>query len=137
MNMVRWNPFREFEEMFGRVPGFPNEAGNDNWFPAADISEDDKSFQIELEIPAVARENVEVSVSDGVLTINGERTMEEKSEGKRHRVERRYGKFTRSFRLPENADEENIQASSKDGVLHLVINKKEAEGPRVIDVRVA
>ena len=137
MNMVRWNPFREFEEMFGRVPAFPTEAGNDNWFPAADISEDDKSFQIELEIPAVARENVEVSVSDGVLTINGERTMEEKSEGKRHRVERRYGKFTRSFRLPENADEENIQASSKDGVLHLVINKKEAEGPRVIDVRVA
>ena len=137
MNMVRWNPFREFEEMFGRAPTFPSEAGNDSWFPAADISEDDKSYQIDLEIPAVARENVEVSVSDGVLTINGERTMEEKGDGKRHRVERRYGKFTRSFRLPENADEENIEASSRNGVLHLVINKREAEGPRVIDVRVA
>ena len=100
-------------------------------------AEDDKSYQIDLEIPAVARENVEVSVSDGVLTINGERTMEEKGDGKRHRVERRYGKFTRSFRLPENADEENIEASSRNGVLHLVINKREAEGPRVIDVRVA
>ena len=137
MNMVRWNPFREFEEMFGRVPALATESSNDSWFPAADISEDEKTYQIDLEIPAVARENVEVSVSEGLLTINGERTMEERSEGKRHRVERRYGKFTRSFRLPENADEESIEASSKDGVLHLVINKKEADGPRVIDVRVA
>ena len=71
-----------------------------------------------------------------MLTVNGERTFEERKEGKHHRVERRYGKFTRSFRLPENADEESIKASSKDGVLQLVINKKEAEGPRVIDVRV-
>ncbi|MDP6374891.1 MAG: Hsp20/alpha crystallin family protein [Pseudomonadales bacterium] len=136
MNMVRWNPFREFEEMFGRVPAFPGESSNENWFPAADISEDHASFQIELEIPAVARKNVEVSVSDGVLMVNGERTLEERSEGKHHRIERRYGKFTRSFRLPENADEQSIKASSRDGVLQLVISKKEAEGPRVIDVRV-
>jgi HSP20 family protein len=75
-------------------------------------------------------------VKDGVLTVTGERNFEKETDGKRHRVERQYGRFSRSFRLPENVDEEHISASSKEGVLYLVVSKREKEKPRTIEVKV-
>ena len=137
MSLVSWSPFREFDDLFTRVPTVPGEnLARSEWVPPVDIAETEDAYRIEIEIPAVARDDVSVSVKDGVLSVSGERKFEKETEGKRHRVERHYGKFTRSFRLPENVDEEHIAAKSKDGVLSLVISKQEAEGPRMIDVKV-
>ncbi len=137
MNVVSWSPFREFDDLFSRFPvSLGENLARSEWLPPVDISESEAAYRIEIEIPAVASEDVSVSVKDGVLSVTGERNVEKEVEGKRHRVERRFGKFTRSFRLPENVDEESISAKSEAGVLSLVINKREAEGPRVIDVAV-
>ena len=101
-----------------------------------DISETEAEYKINVEIPAVARDDINVSVKDGLLTVTGERKVEKETDGKMHRVERRYGRFSRSFRLPENVDEESIAAASKDGVLSLVVAKKDNESPRNIVVTV-
>ena len=137
MNLVSWSPFREFDDLFSRFPiSTGGNLARSEWLPPVDISETETAYTIEIEIPAVAREDVSVSVKDGVLSVTGERNVEKEKEGKRHRVERRFGRFARSFRLPENVDEENIAASSEGGVLSLVINKREVEGPRMIEVTV-
>jgi HSP20 family protein len=137
MSIVRWNPWREFDDIFTNMAALPSEnLSRSEWLPAVDISETDNEFKIDVEIPAIARDDINVSVKDGVLTVTGERKVEKDTDGKTHRVERQYGSFSRSFRLPENVDEDAIGATSKDGVLYLVITKKEKEGPRSIDVKV-
>lgn len=138
MSIVQWNPWREFDDLFTRVAGAPGEAlTRSEWLPPVDITETDKDYRIDVELPAVAAGDVDVSVKDGVLTVSGERKSESESgEGKRHRVERRWGKFSRSFRLPENVDDEHIDAHSRDGVLYLVIAKKEKARPKTIQVKV-
>jgi HSP20 family molecular chaperone IbpA len=93
--------------------------------------------QIKAEIPEVNKEDVKVTVHNGVLTIQGERKQEKEEKGKRfHRVERHYGSFTRSFTLPDNVDETKISASFKDGVLNLQIQKTEEAKPKSIEVKV-
>jgi HSP20 family protein len=136
MSVVHWNPWREFDDLFTRVAGPPGESLNrSEWLPPVDITETEKAFRIELEIPAVAAEDVVVAIKDGVLTVSGERSTESDStDDKRHRVERRWGRFSRSFRLPENVDEDAIEARSKDGVLYLTVTKKEKAQPRKIQV---
>ena len=136
MSIVHWNPWREFDDLFTRIAAPPGEAlARSEWLPAVDITETDKAFRIDVEIPAVPPEDVEVSVKDGVLTVAGERRSESESgDGKRHRVERRWGKFSRSFRLPENVDENGIEARVKDGVLYLTVAKKAKDQPRRIEV---
>ncbi len=136
MSIVRWNPWREFDDFFPRMATPSENLSTSEWLPAVDISETDTAYQIDVEIPAIAREDVSVAVKDGVLTVTGERKVEKETDGKRHRVERQYGKFSRSFRLPENVDEGSISARTKDGVLYLVISKKEKEQPRQIQVEV-
>jgi HSP20 family protein len=149
MSIVHWNPWREFDDgpaapaergsrLFTVVTGTPGESlARSGWLPPVDITETAKAYRIELEIPAVAAGDVNVSVKDGVLTVSGERKSEsdsESEEGRRHRVERRWGKFSRSFRLPENIDEDAIEARSRDGVLYLTVAKKEKAQPRRIQV---
>jgi HSP20 family protein len=137
MSIVRWNPWREFDDIFTNMAALPSEnLSRSEWLPVVDISETDNEFKIDVEIPAIARDDINVSVKDGVLTVTGERKVEKDTDGKTHRVERQYGSFSRSFRLPENVDEDAIGATSKDGVLYLVVAKKEKEGPRSIDVKV-
>lgn len=139
MSIVHWNPWREFDDLFTRVGGTPGESlVRSEWLPAVDITETQTAYRIDLEIPAVSAENVDVSVKDGVLTVSGERKAESESgEGKRHRVERRWGRFSRSFRLPENADADSIEARARDGVLYLTIAKQEKAQPRRIEVNAA
>jgi len=139
MNIVQWNPWREFDDLFTRAAGRPGEslAGAD-WLPAADIVETEQGYRIEMEIPAVAADDVDVAVKDGVLTVSGERRSETDGEsGRRHRVERRWGRFSRSFRLPENVDWDSIDARARDGVLYLNLAKKDNARPRRIEVQAA
>ena len=105
--------------------------------PRVDISETDKEFAIKAEIPDVQKEDVKVSVDNGVVTIQGERKQEKEEKGKKfHRVERYYGSFVRSFTLPDNIDEANIKASFKDGMLNLQIPKSAVAKPKSIEVKV-
>lgn len=141
MSIVRWNPSREFDEFFNRFVGHRQSGVDENlassdWSPAVDIRETDENFEIDLEIPAIAAADVKVTVKDGVLSVTGERKYEKEVKGKVHRVERQYGRFTRSFRLPETADEGHIQANAKDGVLYLKVAKRAAVKPRAIEVTV-
>ncbi len=135
MNVVSFNPLREFDDFFSRVTRYPSvNHTRSEWLPPVDISETEVDYKINVEIPAVAADEVSVTVKDGVLTVSGERRSEKDDSHKQHRVERRYGRFIRTFKLPENADEESISASSRDGILYVVIAKSEKETARTIEV---
>jgi HSP20 family protein len=108
-----------------------------DWVPTVDVSETDGEYQIKAEIPDVKKEDVKVTVEDGVLTIQGERKQEKEEKGKKyHRVERSYGSFIRSFTLPDLVDEEKVKAEFKDGVLNLRLPKSEKAKPKAIEVTV-
>jgi HSP20 family protein len=148
MTLVRWDPFRELEDMSERLnrvfsrPSTRN-SGNENltvadWMPTVDISETEAEYLIKAELPEVKKEDVKVTVENGVLTLQGERRQEKEEKGKKfHRVERSYGSFVRSFSLPESVDEGAVKAEYKDGVLNLHLPKSERVKPKAIDVKVA
>ncbi|MBI3231313.1 MAG: Hsp20/alpha crystallin family protein [Burkholderiales bacterium] len=143
MSLVKWEAVREIEDMFDRYArnlGFPR--GQDlalqaDWAPRVDISESDTEFVIKAEIPEVQKEDVKVTLERGVLTIKGERKHESEQKDKKfHRIERSYGSFLRSFTLPDNIDEHNVQANFKDGMLNLQIPKLGEKKSRQIEVTV-
>jgi HSP20 family protein len=108
-----------------------------DWMPTVDISESESEYLIKAELPEVKREDVKVTVEDGVLTLQGERRQEKEEKGKKyHRVERSYGTFVRSFTLPESVDESAVKAEYKDGVLSLHLPKTEKVKPKAIEVKV-
>lgn len=140
MNIVNWTPFREMEGFLDRYYHQPSGITLDgaesalrskgfDWRPSADISETKKSYIIKATLPEVEKEDVEVSVENGVLSISGERRFEKDEETEtQHRIESMYGRFSRSFTLPADADASRISAKSKNGVLKVTIPKiKEAE----------
>jgi len=105
------------------------------WAPAVDIKEEAGKFVIHADIPGVKPEEIDISMEDGVLTIKGEKKSESKTEKEGYkRVERTYGSFYRRFSLPDTANAEAISASSKHGVLEVVIPKREAVLPKKISV---
>ena len=108
-----------------------------NWVPAVDIAENDNHFIIKADVPGVDPKDIEVSMENGVLSIQGERKSEAKEEKEGYtRVERSHGSFYRRFSLPESADPENISAKSNKGVLQIKVGKKEIAKPKKIDVKV-
>lgn len=134
MSIVRWEPFGEIDSLFNRLmPAMANRwpshmAGSDGnpveWAPSADIGETDKEYLIRAELPAVKKEDVKVTIDDGMITIEGERRQQKQDKNeKMHRVESFYGHFIRSFSLPESVDENAIRCESKDGVLTVHIPK--------------
>ena len=149
MALVRWDPFRELEEVSDRLnrvfarPGARTSNGKEtmivaDWTPSVDISETENEYQIKAEIPDVKKEDVKVTLEDGVLTIQGERKHEKEERGKKyHRIERSYGSFVRTFSLPDVIDDEKVKAEFKDGVLNLHLPKSEKAKPKAIEVKVA
>jgi HSP20 family protein len=151
MAIVRWDPFRELEEMSDRLnrmitrPGAGQTAAQGkevmtvaDWAPTVDISETEAEYAIKAELPEVKKEDVKVTVEDGVLTLQGERKQEKEEKGKKyHRIERSYGRFVRSFTLPDSVDESKVRAEYTDGVLHLHLPKSEKAKPKQIDVKIA
>ena len=139
MNVVRWSPFRDFDNLFQALERPTPAIRRADWLPLVDIRESQSHYQIDVEVPAVAAEDLSVSVTDGVLNVSGERKAQEinDEDGKVHRIERRHGKFVRNFQLPEDADVDSIAAEHRDGVLYLNIAKREAAVPKRIDVKVS
>ena len=141
-----WRPFGELDAWpFGvglpwrTSPPFADWPWQDRpraFAPAIDVSENDAQYSITAELPGGTKDDVQVELHDGVLTIRGEKKNErEEKKEKRHYVERTYGSFSRSFRLPGNADAERLQASFKDGVLTITVPKTEEAKPRTIAVK--
>jgi len=144
--LQKWNPFgtTRMEGMQERLRGAfglsPLRRSNENisvsdWAPIVDVSEGDKEYLIKAELPEVKREDVNVSVDHGVLTISGERKSghEEKTK-KRHRIERSYGRFERSFVLPDEVDGTRVSADFKEGVLNVHLPKSPNAKPKSIDI---
>lgn len=132
----------EFNREFARMmPGYTNDESNvvgSAWVPAVDIKEEDDRFVIRADLPGVSPDDIDITMEKGVLTIKGERKheAEEDKEGY-HRIERAYGTFMRRFSLPENVDADKISASTKDGVVELVLPKavEEEDQPKKITVK--
>jgi HSP20 family protein len=144
MTLMKWDPWREIEDMFDRYTkavGWPRggqEAmASSDWSPRVDIVEAEQEFLIKADIPGVEKDHVKVSVENGVLTIQGERkTEKEEKDAKFHRVERFTGTFVRRFTVPENVDADAIKAVFKDGMLTLHLPKTQKALPKAIDVHV-
>lgn len=106
-----------------------------DWSPRVDIAETDSEFIIKAEIPEVKKEDVKVTVENGILVLHGERKQEKEEEGKTyHRIERHYGIFNRSFTLPETVVAEKVKAGFKDGVLTITLRKAKDVEPKAIEV---
>jgi HSP20 family protein len=147
MRVIKWEPFRDVDDVFDRFvadslrrwPRPPAEGRvASDWAPAADVSETEEEYLIKADLPAVRKEDVSLTVQDGVLTLSGERRQEKHAESEKlHRVERTYGSFARRFALPENVDEQGIRAESRDGVIliHIPKQKVEQPQPRQIEIR--
>ncbi len=133
-----WDPFRQLEELSNRMNrlfGVTLPAGNGeretlatmDWSPSCDISENDKEYRIQAELPNVRKEDVHVTLENGTLTVQGERQEEKEEKGvKFHRRELSYGNFMRQFTMPDNVDESKVDATFKDGMLNIVVAKSEA-----------
>jgi HSP20 family protein len=142
MNITRWEPFREFEDMLRQYsPLFSRTlrrvGDDDTWAPVANITETEKEYLIKAELPEVKKEDVKITLENGVITIAGERRHEKEQKDENEiRVESFYGTFARSFSLPENINAKGIQAESKDGVLRVRIPKTPAAEAKKIAIEV-
>ena len=141
MNITRFNPFQNLDDFFNRVR---QDQGNDfalqnmtraDWVPAVDVNESDEDFLITVEVPQVKKEDIKIEVQNGMLNIKGERKYENEDK-KAHRIERFYGSFQRSFKLPDNVEEDNIHADYKDGMLYVNLPKMEKTLPATHEITV-
>ena len=147
MELVRWEPFEGlnkvqsrinelFDDTFGR-PRTYAKAPAGAWLPPVDILESKDAYLIRAELPGMKKEDFNVEVNDGTLTVSGERKYEEPASGvEYHRVERVAGKFSRSFYLPQTVKQDGIKATYRDGILEVHVPKAEEAKPRQIAISV-
>jgi HSP20 family protein len=142
---TRWDPLREMEEImrgmqraFGTWPGKAEESMTlAEWSPSVDIGENDKEYVVKAELPEVKKEDIKVNVEDGTLCISGERRVEkEEKDMKFHRLERAYGRFERTFSLPDQADADKITSEYKDGILTVHLPKNPSIKPAIHQITV-
>jgi HSP20 family protein len=153
-DITRWDPFRdlvsiqdELNRLFGRTYGGaePVRFGNaestragaaGSWVPPLDVFETGDKLVVKVELPGIEPDAVEVSVEDSTLTVSGSRAFEQETdEQSYHRIERRYGAFSRSLRLPQTADPEKVDARFDKGVLTIEVPKREEAKPRRIEIK--
>jgi HSP20 family protein len=149
MAIVRWEPFRDLLSLQERMNRMFNEqyrgaspdddwALGGSWAPAVDIYEQGHDIVLKAELPGVDPKDVDIRLENNVLTLRGQRKFEnEVKKESYHRVERSYGSFSRSFTLPSVVDQGNIKADFKDGILKLVLPKREEAKPKQIEINVA
>jgi HSP20 family protein len=145
MSLIRWEPFTAMDDVFSRFPNllgrWPRVSANPeaslDWSPSVDISETGQEYLIRATLPAVKKEDVDITVDDGMLTLSGERRQqEEQKEEKFHKVESFYGSFSRSFALPDAIDAAAIRAESQEGVLTIHVPKTKAEARKPTTIKV-
>jgi HSP20 family protein len=143
MSLIKWEPFRELNTLNSRMARLLGE----NWYaplstiawnPAVDIFENDNEIVVKAELPGMNAKDIEVKFENSVLILKGDRRFEkETKEENYHRVEREYGTFSRTFTVPVAVDGEKVSAEYKDGVLKVVLPKKEEVKPKPIKVAAA
>ena len=135
--LAKWDPFRDvkgMEEEFDRLVG--RAFSRNAWVPPLDVRETDDRFELSLDLPGIDPDGVSVSFEDGMLTITGKRDFLDEDKGETwHRIERGFGTFARSVRLPRTADPERIEATYDKGVLTISVPKVEAAKARTIEVK--
>lgn len=147
MSLVRWNPARELAKVqddFNRLAGafFRDDAMETSfargaWEPVVDISETDDNYVVTAELPGLSKDDVKISYEDGILSLRGEKKHEKEEKRKNyHRVERSFGAFERSFRVPSRVLVDKIDAKFKDGILHLTMPKAEEARPKEIPIKI-
>jgi HSP20 family protein len=147
MNLVKWNPGREmatlnnqisrfFDESFFPTRWLDDDSGVGSWNPKVDIYENDNNFVIKAELPGLEKKDVSIDVQDRVLTLKGERKLEnEVKEDNYYRREMSYGRFQRAFTLPANVDSDKITADFKDGLLKIEVPKPEEAKPKNVSIQ--
>ena len=145
------NPLREMDEAQNRfnpffLAGFPNRMGSGeihsltvaDWSPEIDISEDNRGYLLKADLPEMKKDDVRVTVQDGILSVSGERKSEKEDHKKKfHRIERSFGTFRRSFTLPEDADSTKVTAEFRDGVLKVHLPTTTIAKSKATKVKVA
>ena len=144
MVITRWDPFRELSTLQNRVnslfqdygrPGQDELTTTSSFVPAVDVYEDEHKVTLKLEIPGIKQEDVDIRLENNTLTVRGERNFEkEEKEENFHRIERRYGSFSRSFTLPNTIDTDSVNANYENGVLKVELAKREEAKPKQIKV---
>ncbi|HYY24711.1 MAG TPA: Hsp20/alpha crystallin family protein [Candidatus Udaeobacter sp.] len=139
MELIRWEPFENLGKFQSRINDLFDENFGPSWakawYPAVDILESKEEYLIRAELPGMKKEDLNLEVKDGTLTLTGERKSEKPADGVEYRsVERVNGKFLRSFTLPETVKHDEIQATYTDGVLEIHVPKAEQVKPRQITV---
>jgi HSP20 family protein len=125
---------RLFDRFFDDF-GFSEMVEEKQWIPTVDFSETDDHVIVRAEVPGMDKNDINITMSDGILTIQGEKKQEKEEEKENYRfVERRYGSFSRSLRIPNGVDADKIEASYKEGVLRVAIPKTESEKSRKIEI---
>lgn len=146
MSITRFDPFRDLRTLQDEVnrlfsTSFSRSFGDEGmargaWTPNVDIFENKDEIVLEAELPGMNREDFELTIENNVLTLRGERRFEKKNEtDSYHRVERAYGAFSRSFTLPQTVSGENASAEYKNGVLRVVLHKREEVKARRIEIK--
>jgi HSP20 family protein len=148
MTLVRWRPTRDllsFQRDMSRMlndffaePPPVADAFERDWVPAVDIFEKNDEVNLVAELPGLTKEDVDISIENGTLTISGEKKREsEVKDDNFHRVERAYGRFQRSFALPSAIDPKKVKAVFKDGILTVNLGKKEEAKPKKVEIEVS
>ena len=129
---------RALEDFFrragARADSGEEEVVQSTWTPAVDVKETDAALTLFIELPGITKKDIDISLENRILTVSGERRFDEDDRESYRRVERAYGKFTRSFRVPADIDGNKVAASFQDGVLKLELPKTEAAKPRQIKI---
>jgi HSP20 family protein len=148
MALIRWTPFRSvmslrdemdklLDDFYGRMAP-SSETYEGDWLPAMDMKETDGEVVATIELPGLTKEDIKVSVKNDVLSVSGEKKQEStETAGNVHRVERAYGYFKRSVRLPVEVDSAKVSASYKDGLLTVTMPKVEAKKAKEIPIKVS
>jgi HSP20 family protein len=135
--LAKWDMFRDLrnvEDEFDRLAG--RAYSRDTWVPALDVRESEDRWEVTLDLPGLEPGDVNVTFEDGMLSITGKREFSKEDQGDTwHRIERSFGTFARSLRLPQTADTEKIEASFDKGVLTVSVPKTEQAKPRTIEVQ--
>ncbi len=146
MNIVRWDPFREIDDiqremnrMFDRlVPRSTNEDGGFAFLPAVEMHDDPETITLKLELPGLNANDLDIQATAEAISISGERRFEKRSEDKGvTRSEFRYGRFQRVIPLPNRIQHDQVKAEYKDGILTLTLPKAESEKAQLVKVNVA
>jgi HSP20 family protein len=140
--VTRWNPSQQLasrEPLYRLFDTFFNEGGEDlttrTWTPPVDIQETDDSYRIQVELPGMKKEDIQITLENNVLRLSGERKFEKDVKKENfHRIERVYGTFSRSFALPTQVSSDKVDAKFQDGVLTITVPKAEQAKPRRISI---